>query len=248
MQEKYGVNHPLQNAQIRDKMKATVIARHGVENVAQLKSTQKKIAATSVEKYGVEHYNQLPEMKDYLRINCREWLAEAWTNPWAKGFTRPQEWNDKARSTITTLIQDGKWISAAAKTCLKGWYQSKKCKKNPVYFRSSYELKTLYHLDNSDLVDWYDYEPFMVPYNDNEGNNRYYTVDLVIKFKDLHQLIAIEIKNNYTKNSPINLCKYQAFREQCGELIQLEIWADDEIKALGLDLEELKKLPEVDLQ
>jgi hypothetical protein len=43
MQEKYGVNHPLQNAQIRDKMKATVIARHGVENVAQLKSTQKKI-------------------------------------------------------------------------------------------------------------------------------------------------------------------------------------------------------------
>lgn len=119
IQKKYGVNHPLQNSDILAKMRATVQARHGVDNVAQLDSVQEKMAATCLERHGVEHYNQLPEMKDYLRNNCSTWLAESYANPWAKGFTRPQEWNDKARETISALLQEGKWHSGP-KSSLKG--------------------------------------------------------------------------------------------------------------------------------
>lgn len=116
-----------------------------------------------------------------------------------------------------------------------------------MFFRSSYELKTLYHLDHSKLVEWYDYEPFIVPYYDTENKKRYYTVDLVIKLKDTSTLIAVEIKNDYSKNLVVNQNKYKAFQECCGDFVILEIWSDTQIKELGLDLEILKSLPEVKL-
>jgi hypothetical protein len=116
-----------------------------------------------------------------------------------------------------------------------------------VFFRSSYELKTLYHLDHSPLVDWYDYEPFVVPYYDTENKKRYYTVDLIIKFKGQPVLTAIEIKNDYSKSLVLNQNKYKGFQEYCGDAVILEVWSDAQIKLLGLDLDMLKVLPEVTL-
>ena len=109
IQEKYGVDHPMQSEEVKKKTKKTNMERYGVENVAQTPEVRIKMAQTTLQRYGVEHYNQLPEMKDYLRENCREWLAESWANPWAKGIVRPEEWNQRQRETITDLILKGKW-------------------------------------------------------------------------------------------------------------------------------------------
>ena len=236
MQEKYGVDHPYQSQEIMQKMKENNFKKYGVENVAQLPEVQLKMASTTFEKYGVEHYNQLPEMKEYLRENCREWLAESWANPWSKGIERPEEWNQKQSQTVTKLIGEGKWNSVSNHS-LKGKYKSKKCRKKNPSFRSSYELKVHSHLDNSDDVDWYDYEPFKVSYYDAEGHKRYYIVDFVVKYKS-GRLLAIEVKNDYSVKLELNLIKKEAFKKECSDL-EYETWSNEKIKSLNIDLETL---------
>jgi hypothetical protein len=199
MQKKYGVDHALQNPESLAKMRATVKARHGVDNVAQLDSVQEKIAATNLERYGVEHYNQLPEMKDYLREHCPGWLGESWANPWAKGITRPQEWNDKARETIARLMELGTWKSGYPRSKKGFCYPTKKCKKAEVYFRSSYEAIYCYHLDNNEDVDWFTFEGFRIEYP-YKGSNHFYIPDFLIQWKNktfsIHELKAEFLKED----------------------------------------------------
>lgn len=197
-QEKYGVDYPLQNPKVLLKMAETIQKRYGVDNVAQLPEVQEKMKATSLELYGVEHYNQLPEMKEYLKDNCTEWLAESYAKPWAKGITRPVEWNDKQRETVTKLIIEGNWKASYA-SCKKGFCYPKKCKKQSVYIRSSYEAIYCYYLDHNDDVDWYSFEAFRIPY-EYKGKTHYYIPDFIIKWKDgamaIHELKATYMKED----------------------------------------------------
>ena len=159
MQEKYGVDHPYQSPEIMERMKASNLEKYGVENVAQMPEIQNKMAQTSLERYGVEHYNQLPEMKEYLREHCRDWLAESWANPWAKGITRPEEWNKKQSETMIRLLVEGKLV-CSHKNSIRGYYESTKCIDKKPFFRSHLELLVHYHLTNNDDVTYYQYEPF----------------------------------------------------------------------------------------
>ncbi len=242
MMEKYGVDVPLKNPEILAKMRATIEERYGVSNVMEIPEIQEKMALTTFERHGVEYYNQLPEMKDYLRENCVEWLSESYAigGP-MKGITRPQEWNDKQRETVAQKIEEGTWYSGD-KNSLKGTYQADKCGRQKPWFRSSYELIVHWYLDHCEDVEWYDYEPFQVSYYDEIGHKRYYTVDFSIKFKSLEKLVAIEVKNNYTKDSVVTQLKKSAFNEQCGEcFMPIEVWANKEIKKLNLNIDELLK-------
>ncbi len=265
-QEKYGTDHPVQSQEVRQKQKDTLMnnygvevplkspeivkkmqetneERYGVKNVMQVPEIQLKMAQTTFDKYGVEHYNQLPEMKDYLRENCREWLAESYANPWAKGITRPEEWNEKQSETMTSLYQEGKIFSG----CLVGKYHSCKCKKSDPLFRSSYELKTHWYLDNNPETEWYDYEPFAVIYYDTEGKKRRYTIDFIVKFINTNNLLAIEVKNDFSKNSEAAANKKNAFVNECSKLCNYEFWANDKIKNLNLDLDEILKSDKIEL-
>lgn len=235
--EKYGVEHPLQNKEILEKTQQTNLERYG--NICSLNNpgVRAKSLKTLFENYGVEYYNQLPEMKDYLRENCKEWLKESWANPWSKGTIRPEEWNEKQSKTMTELIQKGE-IQIGPKNTIKGFYNATKCKKKNPIFRSSYELKTHWHLDNDDNVEWYDYEPFQISYYDTENKKRHYTVDFLVLYKD-GKLVAIEVKNNYTINLEETNIKYTAFIKECGDYLQHEFWTNEKIISLNLDIEHL---------
>jgi hypothetical protein len=238
IREKYGVDHPLQNSEILEKAKQTNLERYGVEWGLACGEVRLKGIKTMLEKYGVTHYNQLPEMKEYLRQNCTEWLAESYDNPWSKGTVRPEAWNEKQRETIDKLINDGLW-KAGPKTSLKGNFQSENCKrKNPI-FRSSYELKVHWYLDNDSRVEWYDYEPFQVEYHDEIGHLRHFTIDFIVKYKGVKKLLAIEVKNNYTKDQALNHLKYKAFNACCQNLVELKVWANEEIAQLNIDLKDI---------
>jgi len=237
MREKYGVDHPYQSPEIMAKMRAKNKEKYGVENVASLPEVQIKMAETRLKKYGVEHYNQLPEMRKYLREHCTEWLAESYKNPWAKGITRPEEWNQKQSITVSNLIEKGIW-KGGSKTH-RGKYKSKKCIRKQPMFRSGYELQVHFYLDKNENVDCYDYEPFQIPYYDTEGKLRHYTVDFIIKFKS-GSILLIEVKNNYSKPQFLTHPKYKVLAELCEEyLIDYEIWANDDIKSLNLDIKQL---------
>lgn len=241
MNEKYGVDHPYQSKEIMDKMRESNMEKYGVENVGMLPEVQEKMKETRKEKYGVEHYNQLPEMREWMSENCKNWLQESWDNPWAKGITRPKEWNDKQRETVIEKINSGTFTPSGVKGTIKGKYNSKKCKRKNPMFRSSYELAVHFHLDECPDVTFYDYEPFQVSYCDTEGKNRYYTVDFIIKYND-GRLLAVEVKNNYHKNKFLNNSKYKAFINECEKHgFEFEIWTNEKIKSLNKSLDIMLK-------
>ena len=239
--ERYGVEAPLQNPEILAKTQDTNLERYG--DVCSLNNPEVKAKALKslFEHYGVEYYNQLPEMKEYLKDNCRNWLKESWANPWAKGITRPEEWNQKQSETVMNLIGDGKW-NVGSKYSIKGIYPSKKCRRENPIFRSSYELKTHWHLDNDLDVEWYDYEPFKVPYIDAEGKKRNYAIDFVVKYKNRNRLLAIEVKNDYDMKRFKECGKEAAFINECSQEMDFEIWSNEKISSLNLDLETLLNL------
>jgi hypothetical protein len=237
--ERYGTVAPLQNPEILAKAQATNLERYGNKCSLNNPEVKAKALKSLFENYGVEYYNQLPEMKDYLRENCREWLAESWANPWAKGVPKADEQRQKQSETVMNLIDEGKW-NVGPKYSIKGIYTvSKKCRKNNPIFRSSYELKTHYHLDNDMEVEWYDYEPFKVQYIDSEGKKRNYAIDFVVKYKNKDRLLAIEVKNDYDMKRFKECGKEAAFINECSQDMDFEIWANEKINSLNLDLEEL---------
>jgi hypothetical protein len=245
MQEKYGVDHPYQSPEIMAKMKANNMQKYGVEYVAQLPEVIIKMAQTTLQRYGVEHYNQLPEMKNYLRENCRDWLAESYASGGPnKGVPRPEEWNQKQSETMTEKILRGEF-NGGGNHSIKGRYNSQKCLKKLVIFRSSFELKFHLHLDKSDDVLNYDYEPFQIPYHDTEGKLRHYIVDFIVKYKN-GQIVCVEIKNNYNKQEYLEGDKYQQIKKLCEENnMSLKILANKEVDELNISLDDVLNNSEI---
>lgn len=247
MQERYGVDYPYQSSEIMDAMRAKNMEKYGVENVAALPEVQLKMAQTTLEKYGVEHYNQLPEMKDYLREHCKVWLAESYANPWAKGITRPEEWNQKQSETVTKLILDGKWKSGHKNTW-RGYYKSDgKCKKLISFFRSGFELLYHFYLDHCDQVEWYDYEPFVINYKLDNGESHRYIPDFIVKFIDDDTLHIREVKADYLHDSLETRAKYAAAKD----FVKLQLNMDysvilkEGIYSLGINFDDIKNHPNV---
>lgn len=243
MQEKYGVDHPYQSPEIMEKMKQKNLEKYGVENVAQLPEIQIKMAQTTLEKYGVEHYNELPEMREYLRQNCREWLAESWANGGPmKGIVRPEEWNQKARETITKLMIAGKWKSGYPMSKKGFCYPDKKCKKDKVYFRSSYEAIYCYYLDNNDLVEWFSFESFRIPY-DFKGKTRFYVPDFLVKWKNTDVLSIKEIKAEFLKEDDKQIAKQVAANLFANtNCMDYELLFNEQIKSTNITFEFLKEI------
>ena len=240
--EKYGSHAPLQNEEIKAKMQRTVQEKYGVANVGMLPETRKKMAKTMYEKYGVEHYNQLPEMKEYLQENCSQWLKESWENPWSKGITRPEEWNQKQRETVTNLMTIGIW-KAGYPTSKKGFcFPKNRCKKEKIYFRSSYEAIYCYYLDNNSDVEWFSFEPFRIPYK-FENKTRYYVPDFVIKWKDNSVVSIHELKAEFLRED-----EQVKAKSSCAELFALQnnmefkILFCEDIASLGIEFDKLEKL------
>ena len=67
--ERYGVESPLQNKEIMEKVKSTNLERYGVESPLQNEEIMEKVKATNLERYGVEHVLQNPEIMEKQQKN-----------------------------------------------------------------------------------------------------------------------------------------------------------------------------------
>jgi hypothetical protein len=251
MQERFGVDHPYQSEEIMSKMRQANLEKYGVEYVGRLPDVKIKMAETMLEKYGVKYYNQLPEMKEYMRENCHKWLSENWDNPWNRGFVRPEEWNDRQRQTVISLILEGKWFGGYGKGKIQGWitHPNKKCKKQRSYFRSYLELFAHIHFNENENVEWYDFEPFSIPYQMSDGNQHEYVVDFATKFFDDPRIHLIETKPRFKKDDPKVELKAKAglqLADVCGMVY--EYYDEYFINSLGYDLDAVKKLPFVEMK
>jgi len=249
--EKYNADHPLQNPEILAKVQATNLERYG--DICALNNPEIKAKALKslFNHYGVEYYNQLPEMKEYLRENCRIWLKKSWENPWAKGITRPEEWNEKQRKTVLQLILDGKWLGGYCKGKIQGWYNplNAKCHKKNPYFRSGSELVTHHYLQFNDKVEWYDYEPFGIDYTLPDGSLHVYIVDFAVKYLNNDKIHLVEVKPRFKLTDSKVISKKEAATKlaEVEDLIY-EYWDEYIIKAWGYKQTEILKLPYVKLR
>lgn len=65
--ERYGVDNPVQNPEIRAKINHTVKERYGVDNLSQSPIIQDKIRTNSVKRYGVDHYSKDPDIRNRMK-------------------------------------------------------------------------------------------------------------------------------------------------------------------------------------
>jgi hypothetical protein len=241
--EKYGTEYPLQNPEILAKVQATNLERYG--DVCSLNDPEVKAKALKslFKHYGVEYYNQLPEMKEYLRKNCREWLKESWANPWAKGITRPEEWNKKQRETVSKKIIEGNW-AGGFKSNTRGYFPAWKCKREMPRFLSSLELIFHFFLNVNPLVEWYAYQPFAIPYKKQDGSNHLYHPDYQVKYFNEDILHIFETKTYKDKDSVDVWLKHDAAVEYASlNNMTYTILFDDDVEKLGINLEKVKELP-----
>ena len=68
--ERYGVNHPLKNKEIRDKIEETNLNKYGCKNVFQSDIIKNKIKETNLKKYGVEYSGQSENNKKKSKKTC----------------------------------------------------------------------------------------------------------------------------------------------------------------------------------
>lgn len=244
VQDKYGVDHPMRSEEVKKKARKTNMERYGVKNAAQAPEVRVKMAQTTLQRYGVEHYNQLPEMKDYLRENCRDWLAESWANPWAKGIVRPEEWNQKQSQTMTRLLIEGKLV-CSHKGSIRGYYESDKCPGKRPFFRSHLELLVHFHLSNNNDVEYYQYEPFSIPIMDEHGRERRYVPDFQVFYKSKTRPIIVECKPEYMVDKKDNPNKFEHMKMFVSENdFEFEIWSEKLIYTFG-NYREILESPKV---
>lgn len=80
--KKFGVKHPQQSQEAKDKRRETCLEKYGVDNVGKLPDHQSKCEATMLVKYGNKCYNATPEGRARIRktnlekYGCEEPLAD----------------------------------------------------------------------------------------------------------------------------------------------------------------------------
>ena len=70
--KKFGVEHPMQSAEIQEKHKRTCMERYGVENAIQSKEIQRKRKENCLEKYGVDSYFKTEKVREKYKKTCME--------------------------------------------------------------------------------------------------------------------------------------------------------------------------------
>ena len=96
----------------------------------------------------------------------------------------------------------------------RGEYTSVKSDKT-YFYRSSWELAVMQHLDENENVSMYDYECVRIPYYNNK-NKRWYVPDFLVTFSDNHQEMW-EVKPQEFIETIASTLKYEAALKYCNE-------------------------------
>jgi hypothetical protein len=243
----YGVTVPLKSEEIKAKMMASIKALYGCGNVMGNPDVVKKMQDTTEERFGVRHYNELPEMKEYLREHCKEWLAESYANPWAKGMPKSEETRKKASDTVSSKILAGTW-NGGFKSNVRGRYITQRCRKENPRFLSGLELIMHFIFDHDDNVEWYDYEALVIPYKKTDGTNHNYHPDFLVKYKGDNRQHIFETKFWKNKDNLDVQTKQQAAQDYAAvHNMTYTLLFDEDVAVFGVKLEDVVGSPAVTL-
>lgn len=97
-------------------------------------------------------------------------------------------------------------------------------------YRSSWELKLMKYLDNSNEVEYWTAEPFHIPYiSPKDGKQHRYFPDFLVKFKDGRKVL-IEVKPQSQWGDPINRAKWEQAKKFCEEhLMEWRVMGEKEL-------------------
>ncbi len=117
----------------------------------------------------------------------------------------------------------------------RGIYVSFKCKE-PIHYRSNWELEYAKYLDKNQDVISYSYEPYFILYVSNTKSKkiRKYYPDFELNMSDGSKLL-VEIKPKNKLTSKINMKKFAAAIAMCNQAgITFRILTEVDLKSLGL--------------
>lgn len=246
MLKKYGVVHPSQNEEIKNKIKKGFIEKYGVDNPAKLQEIKDKQKKTNLKKYGVDYIVHNKESKDkMIKTNIEKYGVDCcFKNNDIKENIKKTNLEKYGVENVgkNNVIQEKMKNTMLNKYGVQYPLQNEKIAENTS--KKSYKIK-LFYLPSGKEIKCQGYEPFAlqellennieenniitgcknVPeiwYTDEENNNHRHYVDIYIP----NQNKCIEVKSTWTikiKNSNIFLKQIAA--KELG--YEYEIWVYD---------------------
>ena len=95
--DRYGVDNPMQNVEIQEKLQQSILKKYGVDNVSKSDDIKRKKIETFQERYGVDW---APMSKD-----IRDKVKQTWFNKY--GYENPMQNAQVKEKAILTLCQNG---------------------------------------------------------------------------------------------------------------------------------------------
>ena len=246
MMEKYGVFHPSQSLEIRDKIKKGFIEKYGVDNPSKTQEVKDKAKKTNLERYGVEYLIQNTEIKEKMQKTCIEKygtiscfgnkdIREKTKNTIIKKFgfdnvAKSKEIQEKMKKTTKERygVEFPLQNEIIADNAFANCYKKKKYifpSGNFKYVQGYEPFALKFLIDNNYKEDDILIEKCVVPkiwYNDENEIKRRHYVDIFIPSENL----CIEVKSEWTlKMSENNIFKKQTAAKELG--YNYEIWVYD---------------------
>lgn len=185
-------------------------ALNSPESHAKAKKTIQKKAACGEWRHwlGKKHSEETKRHLSMLASDGRR----AGENNGMYGRRHSDEAREKMSETKSCLIAEGRFRAYGTNN-RKGWYESSKAGR--CFYRSSWELAVMQHLDADDDVCTWSFEKIRIPYRLN-NNKRWYVPDfLVTRVNGTRQLI--EVKPREFVNADRPRLKAEAAQRWCEE-------------------------------
>ena len=246
---KYGVENPLQNEEIKNKMKKTNLNKYGVENPFQNEEIKNKIKQTNLKKYGFECALQNQEIKDKVKQTYLKKYGCEYSFQSEVVKEKIKETNLK-KYGVENVSNNKEIRNKAEETMLKK-YGFRYASQNPCISEKQFSNSNkIYTFSSGETINIQGYENFALDilikkYNDNEILNRRIDMPKIfyefnkknrVYFPDLYipkDNLIIEVKSDYTyKNNLIkNILKAHAVRKL---KYNYEVWIFDIKKRLTI--------------
>ena len=244
--QKFGVDNPMKNSEIKEKHKNTMVEKYGVEHNSQLQEIKQQKTEKSFEKYGVEYVLQSKQVREQIKQ----------TNLKKYGFENPHQNNEiKEKHYQTNLKKYGvkhnlqlkEFREKVIKTNLERYgvpHHSQNAEVAETMLKCAYNKKQ-YKLPSGKILDYQGYENFaldrllrvekipedniitnrkdvpVIWYTDINNKKRRHYVDIFIPSQNR----CIEVKSTWTNQTKNNVLEKQKGAKDLGYIY--EIWIYD---------------------
>jgi hypothetical protein len=244
--EKFGVDNPMKNNEIKEKLTQTMITNYGVEHISQTDKFKQMMRETSLQNYGTEH----PLQSEIVRNKSKE------TNKIKYGFENPQQNKEVQEKTSNTIynkygvkcyFNTDEFKEKTRETNLLKYgvpHHSQNSEISELILKNSFKTKQ-YIFPSGKIINYQGYENFAfdelihienileediltnrrdVPeiwYRDKNNKLRRHFVDIYIKSQNR----CIEVKSTWTNQEKNNVLEKQLYAINLG--YKYEIWIFD---------------------